>query len=171
MRWLLRLYPSAWRARYGDEFAALLDEQPLTFQLVVDVLAGAIDARVEPQLKAAITATPPSKGVKTMASMMKLTCSGYGPNVTRRDRRLAAAVTVGGSLLLALAWMYLRFRVRDNAYVDAFLGMTFTAPMLLAMPFTSLKGRTVKSQVLFVGSGLLVLTAIFLVTGFIASRI
>ncbi len=28
--WLLRLYPTAWRSRYGEEFAALLDDYPLT---------------------------------------------------------------------------------------------------------------------------------------------
>ena len=26
---LLRCYPARWRARYGDEFAAVLDERPL----------------------------------------------------------------------------------------------------------------------------------------------
>lgn len=46
MRLLLRLYPVVWRRRYGDEFAALLEAQPVTPRIVVDVLAGAIDARV-----------------------------------------------------------------------------------------------------------------------------
>ena len=27
MRWLLRLYPAAWRERYGEEFGAILDSQ------------------------------------------------------------------------------------------------------------------------------------------------
>lgn len=49
-RWLLRLYPPAWRARYGEEFAALLEEGPLTGRAIVDVLLGAVDARVRPQL-------------------------------------------------------------------------------------------------------------------------
>ncbi len=41
---LLRLYPSRWRARYGDEFAALLEERPLGPFDVADVLLGALDA-------------------------------------------------------------------------------------------------------------------------------
>jgi hypothetical protein len=44
-RWLLRLYPPAWRARYGDEFAALLDLAPLSLWSLLDILLGALDAR------------------------------------------------------------------------------------------------------------------------------
>src|SRR5579859_5161347 len=43
--WLLRLYPSAWRERYGDEFAALLEAQPTSVALVLDVMRAALDAR------------------------------------------------------------------------------------------------------------------------------
>ncbi len=43
-RVLVRLYPRAWRRRYGPEFAALLARQPLTPREVCDVVAGALDA-------------------------------------------------------------------------------------------------------------------------------
>lgn len=43
-RFLLRLYPSSWRARYGDEFQALLEERQLVPFDVADVLLGALDA-------------------------------------------------------------------------------------------------------------------------------
>lgn len=43
---LLRLYPARWRARYGDEFAAVLDERPLGPFDVADVLFGALDAHL-----------------------------------------------------------------------------------------------------------------------------
>ena len=89
LHWLLKVYPPAWRARYGDEFAALVAAQPLTFQLVVDVLAGAIDARLDPQIKATLAAATQPEGGKSMAWTMKMNCAGYGPNVTRRARRLA----------------------------------------------------------------------------------
>jgi len=45
-RFLLRLYPAAWRARYGDEFDALLAERPLAPFDVADVLLGAVDAHI-----------------------------------------------------------------------------------------------------------------------------
>jgi hypothetical protein len=43
---LLRCYPARWRARYGDEFLALLDERPLGPYDVADILLGALDARL-----------------------------------------------------------------------------------------------------------------------------
>jgi len=41
---LVRLYPHGWRDRYGDEFEAVLEQQPASFGLLIDVLLGAIDA-------------------------------------------------------------------------------------------------------------------------------
>jgi hypothetical protein len=46
---LLRLYPAAWRARYEDEFRAVLEERPLSPFDVLDILLGAIDARLRPR--------------------------------------------------------------------------------------------------------------------------
>jgi hypothetical protein len=43
---LLRLYPARWRARYGDEFGALLAERPLGPFDVADLLLGALDAHL-----------------------------------------------------------------------------------------------------------------------------
>ena len=43
---LLRCYPSRWRARYGEEFAAILAERPLGPFDVADVLLGALDAQL-----------------------------------------------------------------------------------------------------------------------------
>jgi len=44
-RWLLRLYPRSWRARYCDEFTALIESSPLTPRVMLDVAAGAIVQR------------------------------------------------------------------------------------------------------------------------------
>lgn len=46
--WLLRLYPADWRARYGEEFAALLEDCPPSFIGLFDVLLGALDAHIAP---------------------------------------------------------------------------------------------------------------------------
>jgi hypothetical protein len=47
-RWLVALYPERWRARYGDEFRALLEAEPATPSLVIDVIRGAIGAHATP---------------------------------------------------------------------------------------------------------------------------
>jgi hypothetical protein len=41
-RYLIRLYPGAWRSRYGEEFAALLDDSTVTFSSFLDLMKEAI---------------------------------------------------------------------------------------------------------------------------------
>jgi len=43
---LIRLYPARWRARYGEEFGAILEERPLGPFDVADILLGALDAHL-----------------------------------------------------------------------------------------------------------------------------
>ena len=45
---LVALYPARWRRRYGEEFRAVLESRPLGPFDVVDVLLGALDARLTP---------------------------------------------------------------------------------------------------------------------------
>ena len=50
MNRLIRLYPAAWRERYGEELAALLVERPPTFADRIDIVRGALDARMHAQV-------------------------------------------------------------------------------------------------------------------------
>ena len=43
---LIRLYPSRWRERYGDELAAILDDRPVGPFDAADLLLGALDAHM-----------------------------------------------------------------------------------------------------------------------------
>ncbi len=43
---MVRLYPRAWQARYGDEFAALLETCRPSVSAALDVLIGAVDAHL-----------------------------------------------------------------------------------------------------------------------------
>ena len=47
---LLRLYPREWRERYGDELEALVGPGPLTLPVALDLLRGAVDAHLHPEL-------------------------------------------------------------------------------------------------------------------------
>jgi len=40
----MRLYPRAWRARYGEEFDVLLDDSPKGWRTKADAVRGALDA-------------------------------------------------------------------------------------------------------------------------------
>ena len=47
---LVRLYPMAWRERYEREFRELLRERPIRLRGLVDVVLGAVDAHLHPEL-------------------------------------------------------------------------------------------------------------------------
>ena len=53
---LLALYPRSWRLRYGEEIAAILGEECLSLSLVVDLILGAIDAHLHPELAGPVLA-------------------------------------------------------------------------------------------------------------------
>jgi hypothetical protein len=46
--WLLRLYPRRWRGRYEMEVQALLEVHAIRLRTLVDLLIGALDARLDP---------------------------------------------------------------------------------------------------------------------------
>ena len=75
---LVRAYPARWRARYGDEFLAVLEARPLGPFDVADVLLGALDAHLH--LRGLGAASEHGKGFA-----MTLRLGGY-------------AAIVGGSL-------------------------------------------------------------------------
>lgn len=69
-RFLLGLYPEAWRTRYGDEFETLLEERPLGPFDVADVLLAALDAQLH--LRGFDAAGDQSRGV-----LMTLRVGGF----------------------------------------------------------------------------------------------
>lgn len=48
---LVSLYPASWRERYGEEFAELLGARPPSLRDRVDIVRGAADARLHPQVR------------------------------------------------------------------------------------------------------------------------
>jgi hypothetical protein len=55
---LVRLYPRAWRERYEAEFIELLEARPPTLADRFDILRGALDARLHPQVRRPEAAEP-----------------------------------------------------------------------------------------------------------------
>jgi hypothetical protein len=49
-RWLVRRYPSVWRARYADELLAWVAERGLGALVALDLVLGALDAHLHPEL-------------------------------------------------------------------------------------------------------------------------
>jgi hypothetical protein len=107
MNLLVRLYPRAWRGRYGDELAALLEDRPPGPFDVADLALGALDAHLH--LRGLSHHSEHRKGIP-----MSLRLAG-----------LAAAV--GGAL-----WT-LFFMMAANAYANgADYGLAWIALVLVA---------------------------------------
>lgn len=162
VRMLLRLYPRAWRERYADEMSAMLSDVSLTPASILDIVAGAIDARVAPQaIRGNGPAAQPEREQSMFTTMM--TCCATGPGVTPQDRWLGSTVMIGLSAVFAAAYIVAASMFRGSDLVDALGIMAFPAAMFLSMPFTYLKGHSRTSQVVIVGGCLLVLIGASLV--------
>ena len=85
---LVRLYPAAWRRRYGDEFVAVLEARHLGPFDVLDVVVAAVDAHLH--FRRRHTAATPSSGF--------LLSSRIGG---------AAAIIAGAMLVGGIAWSVL----------------------------------------------------------------
>jgi len=170
MTWLLALYPPRWRRRYGDELRALVGSQPFSLHSAIDLIAGAIDAWLEPQ-NIPMEPDAGQEGVTMIGTMMKLGCAGSGERVAREDAWKSATVMLGGTLLLTALWMTLHIRLGDQTYVDAFSAMAFLVPYLFSLRYTSLKRRPMRTQIIFISGMILVLTLILGTAGWIASKL
>jgi hypothetical protein len=169
---LLKLYPPSWRRRYGEELGALIDAQPVSIGNTIDVISGAIDAWIHPQLIAIIQPATTAKGEKPMsAENLRFRCAGYQPHITRTDQRKSAATMLIATVVLSLGWMWLHVRTHGAPYVDAFSLMPFLAGWLLSMRYTYLKERSGPAQAIFMAGSIGILTLLFGLAGWITSRI
>ena len=164
MTWLLNLYPPQWRRRYGEELRSLVSAQPFSIVTTIDLIAGAIDAWINPQMIAA--------GEETMhARTMKLRCAGYGADITKPDQWKSVAVMFAVTVVLTLGWMWLHVKTHDNPYVDAFSLMPLFAGLLLSLRYTYLKPRSAAAQTIFIGGSLAMLSLLFGFVGWITAHI
>jgi hypothetical protein len=168
--WLIRLYPPRWRRRYGRELADLIAAQPASFSTAVDLVAGAIDAWVNPQLSTAAAAAD-AKGERAMlAKMLQLKCAGHGAHVSRRDELKAATVVIGGALVLTAIYLWATARYESNPYLDALASLGWLVPVLFSQHFTTLKGRSARVQAVFIGGQSAVIIGIGLAAAWISAR-
>jgi hypothetical protein len=136
MRRLIRLYPPHWRARYGDEFQQLLEEQPISFTTLFDILLGALDAQLER-----------GRGGSTVA--------------TRLRTPPAVAITVGSLLWLVATLPGIRLLPGGNwALVVQVLGTLVVAVGVVGLGLLHEQGRSLALATAAVAAGGLVLTAI-----------
>jgi hypothetical protein len=139
--------------------------QRFSIATVLDVMAGALDAWIYPQSSTAQPAD--TKGETNMFAGLKLRCAGAGAPVTKADKRKAAIVTVAGTLVLTLLWLWGVWAYPHNPYVFSLGAVSFIPPFLLSTRYTTLKGRPGVVQAVMIGWQLLAVTAIMLGAGWV----
>jgi hypothetical protein len=162
--WLIWLYPPAWRRRYGRELAELLATQPVSFRSAIDLVAGAVDAWLNPQSStstAAMAADQEGEGAM-VAKMLKLRYTGNGSEYTGADALKAAAVTISGTLAMVLALTWGMARYGRNDYLVAFLAVSWVVPLLFSKRYTDLKGRSARVQAVLIAGPAAIVIAIVL---------
>lgn len=160
MTWLIRLYPPAWRRRYGRELAELLATQPASFRTAIDLVAGAVDAWLNPQSSTTALAAE-SKGEAAMiAKMLQLRYTGNGSDYTGADALKAAGVTIGGTLAIVLALNWVMAHYGKNDYLVAFRVVSWVGPLVFSKRYTVLKGRSGRVQAVLIGGPAAIVTVI-----------
>jgi hypothetical protein len=99
---LVRLYPAAWRDRYEEEFLAVLEARPPTVGDRFDIVRGAVDARIHPQVRRPDAPQPaPAEGT---------------PDDWLVARRLGIGALAGAVVWLAMWWVMLNGPVEYDGY-------------------------------------------------------
>ena len=164
---LIRLYPRAWRQRYGEEMRELLASQPSSLRTFTDLVAGALDARLNPQHVPAV----PAGATEGVGTMMKALRCGAPAGVTVQDQWRSAAWMVGGSFVLTAFGILLKMRIGPNALSEALLYAAFPASLMLSLECTYLKRYSPAARTtMSIGGALFVIFIVWLST-LVANRI
>jgi hypothetical protein len=162
---LLRLYPRAWRDRYGEEFLTTVGHERLHVQQVIDIVSGAIDAWLSADVRRTTTASsvaPSGGGPMTLRALM--VCDQKKVRFTTRDSLTGSGVMLGATLLFTLLGIAAR---RGGLPVtgEVLVSVAFPGSLMLSMPFWLMKEQPWKAQLVIVGGTL----ALLVLIGFLAS--
>lgn len=154
---LIRLYPRAWQQRYGREMRELLAAQKPTFRTLADVIAGAVDARLNPQW------TPADRvGTKQGAEHMVKAFRCAPEGVSTSDQWRSATWLVGGSLVLTLIGIGLKLQMGSNSFSEGLLYSAFPASLMLSSECTYLKRySTAARAIMSIGGAVLMVLVLW----------
>jgi len=173
MKWLVWLYPARWRARYGDEFAAVLDCQRASVGLVLDLIGGAIDAYLHPQVLPSHSNQflNPNQGEDTMTIAMFERCAAGGPKLSPGERRFASTLAILSALAMASLYLVLTKIFWQAPAVQAviYASVVFTSSIRFQMAY--LRNRSRIAQALILGAELAAIYLFMLGACLIASKL
>ena len=122
----LQLYPRAWRQRYGAEVQDLLENEPRSWRLYLDLVAGAIDAHANPQWT---PETEPDEGHDTMTTFLT-SCSreGYSKEASQKSALLMLGASLG-TVLIYLGWTA---ALGDSVYSQSLIYAAFNIAIVIS---------------------------------------
>lgn len=94
--------------------------------------------------------------------MLQLKSAGYGPDVTVADGLKAAAVTIGGTLVLVGVLTAAIRLYGKNPYFESLMAMGWLLPFIFSQHYTYLKGRPARVQAVLIGGPAAIVIAIAL---------
>lgn len=158
---LLRLYPRHWRERYGDEFLDVVGPGPLRLQQVIDIVSGAIDARLSSDVRGVTREAATHTGGPAMVRMIAV-CPANRTRYSKRDGLVGAAIMIVGTAVLTLiATLLQRSGFTDSGAVVLNSGALIA--FMLSLPFWMMKGQPRTAQSVVIGgtiAGLLLINII-----------
>lgn len=155
---LLRLYPPAWRARYGDEFLETAGGDRLSAQQIIDITMGAIDAWLSADVRRVASPTPDSGGTPMTAKTV-FRCADSRLRMTTRDGIISAVVLIATTLGMSALGIWLN-RSGHHGAGEALKGLSAPVSILVSMPFGLTKGQPWRAQAFVLGITLALLVAI-----------
>jgi hypothetical protein len=177
MKWLLRLYPATWRDRYGAEFDHVLAGQRVSLGLLLDVIGGAVDAHLHPQVLTPDPNRNPNlnpnlnQGEDTMTLAMFARCAAGGPKLSAGERRFSSTLAIVSALAMASLYLILTKIFRQAPAVQAviYASVIFTSSIRVQMVY--LRNRSRAAQALILGAELLAMYLFMLSACLVASRL
>jgi hypothetical protein len=180
MNLLVRLYPRAWRGRYGDELAALLEDRPPGPFDVVDLALGALDAHLHLSglghrsehrkgipMSLRLAGLAAAIGGALWALFFIMAGNAYETGAEYGPAWIALVLVAGLVLLAALAGLSAaQFRVHPRTIWAAFLApATGIAIVVIALVFVLATGGaadegTVQARVLYAGLALVLIGSV-----------
>lgn len=148
---LIRLYPRPWRERYETEFLAVLASRPPSIGDRVDIVRGAVDARLHPELSADADGrrglTPPERiaaGASLAAGALWLAWFGLIVRDFRgwdagepENAALGVALSAFAGLALAVAHVFVAYAAQGVMHPVGGVGASIAA---VAFVFTAFGG-------------------------------
>jgi hypothetical protein len=116
MKRLVGLYPTDWQARYGPEFEAVLEARPPGARDRIDIVRGAIDARLHPQAPGTGETAPAARPVSILPGVL---------------------LAMGGLSWALASTIVATARISSSGYLDAGAAWAFMMAAIILIPLGS----------------------------------